>query len=148
MPRKPKAEAGPPQVGDKVYPPNSQLVHAITRVSHDGQQVDLEVPGTLLTRFRVPTDRLTFVERKPPAKTSNPFTTAEPVFDGEEILNQLHNQQLESLKQADGDIDILKAYLKKERAPKAAIEALEELTIDQHKAWKVAIGKIKKALGE
>jgi hypothetical protein len=30
----------------------------------------------------------------------------------------------------------------------AQIEALEDLAVDQHKAWKVAIGKIKKALGE
>jgi hypothetical protein len=34
-----------------------------------------------------------------------------------------------------------------QRAPKAAIEALEDLAVDQHKSWKIAIGKIKRALG-
>ena len=43
---------------------------------------------------------------------------------------------------------ILKAYLKTQHTPKAAIEALEDLTVDHRKAWKIAIGKIKKALGE
>jgi hypothetical protein len=50
--------------------------------------------------------------------------------------------------QSDDDIDILKAYPKTQRAPKAAIEALEGLTVDQHKAWKIALGKIKKVLGQ
>ena len=44
--------------------------------------------------------------------------------------------------------DILKAYLKMQCAPKAAIEALEDLTVGQHKAWKIAMGKIKKGWGE
>ena len=137
-----------PQVGDKVYPANSQLVYEINHVHHGGDEVDLHVPGTNLTRFRVRTDSLTLVERKPPAKTSNPFTTPEPVFDAGELLERIETVQRDSLKQSDDDIDILKAYLKAERAPKAAIEALEDLTVDQHKAWKIAVGKIKKALGE
>jgi hypothetical protein len=91
---------------------------------------------------------ITFVERKPPARTSNPFTSPESVFDGGELLERIETVHHDSLKQSDDDIDILKAYLKTQRAPKEAIEALEDLTVDQHKAWKMAIGKIKKALGE
>jgi len=64
------------------------------------------------------------------------------------LLKRIETVQRESLKQSDEDIDILKAYLKTQRAPKATIEALEDLTVDQHKAWKIAIGKIKKALGK
>jgi hypothetical protein len=52
----------------------------------------------------------------------------------------------ESLKRIDDDIDILKSYLKTEDAPKAAVEALEDLTIDQHKGWKAAMEKVRKAL--
>lgn len=137
-----------PQVGDKVYPPNSQMVYEISHVHVGGDEVDLHVPGTNLQRFRVRTDRLTFVERKPPVRTSNPFTSPEPVFDGGELLERIETVQRDSLKQSDDDIDILKAYLKTQRAPKEAIEALEGLTIDQHKAWKIAVGKIKKVLGE
>jgi hypothetical protein len=137
-----------PQVGDKVYPPNSQTVYEISHVHVGGDEVDLQVPGTNLQRFRVRTDRLTFVERKPPARSSNPFTSPEPVFDGGELLERIETVQRDSLKQSYDDIDILKAYLKTQRAPKEAIEALEGLTVDQHKAWKIAIGKIKQVLGE
>ena len=145
---KPTAREAPPQVGDKVYPPNSQMLYEISHVHVGGDEVNLHVPGTNLERFRVRTDRLTFVDRKPPARTSNPFTSPEPVFDGGELLERIETVQRETLKQSDGDIDILKAYLKTQHAPKAAIEALEDLTIDQHKAWKIALGKIKKVLGE
>ena len=64
------------------------------------------------------------------------------------MLKRIETVQRESLKQSDDDIDILKAYLKTQHAPKAAIEPLEDLSVDQHKAWKSAIGKIKKVLGE
>ena len=46
------------------------------------------------------------------------------------------------------DIDILKAYLKTQHAPKATIEALEGLTVEQHVSWKKAIDRIKKLLEE
>src|ERR1700727_3332587 len=136
-----------PQVGDKVYPPNSQMLYEISHVHVGGDEVDLHVPGTNLQRFRVRTDRLTIAEHKPPARTSNPFTSPEPVFDGGELLERIETVQGESLKKSDEDIAVLKAYLKTQRAPKEVIESLEGLTIDQHKAWKIALGKIKKVLG-
>ena len=68
-----------PQVGDRVYPPRSELVYEISRVYIGGDEVDLHVPGTNLERRRVRTDTITFVERKPPARTSNPFTDPESV---------------------------------------------------------------------
>ena len=52
----------------------------------------------------------------------------EPVFDGGELLERIETVQRDSLKllkQSDDDIDILKAYLKTQRAPKPVIEALE-----------------------
>jgi hypothetical protein len=64
-----------PQVGDKVYPPNYEMVYEISKAHCGGDKIDLHVPGTNLERFRVRTDSVKFVERKPPARTSNPFTT-------------------------------------------------------------------------
>ena len=69
-----------PQVGDKVCPPRSEVVYEVSKVHVGGDEVDLHLPGTNLERFRVRTDALTYVERKPPASTSNPFNP-EPVFD-------------------------------------------------------------------
>jgi hypothetical protein len=150
-PRRKGAEAEPPpmpQVGDTVKPPRSEMVYEILHVHHGGGEVDLHVPGMNLDRFRVRTDTLTFVERKPPTRTSNPFTNPEPVVDAEEVLERIDIVRRESLQRIDDDIDILKAYLKTERVPKAAIEALESLTIDQHKSWKKAVDRIKELLGE
>jgi hypothetical protein len=137
-----------PQVGDKVRMPNAQSVLEITQVSHDGEEVNLELPNTNLEWFRVKTDKLIFVDRKPPTKTSNPFTNPDPVFDVEEILERIATVQRENLERSDGDIDILKTYLKTQHVPRAVIEALEDVTIDQHKSWKKAVAQITKLLEE
>jgi uncharacterized small protein (DUF1192 family) len=137
-----------PQVGDKVTKPRSESVLEITHVSKDGEEVNLNLPGTNLERFRVRTDTLTFVERKPPARTSNPFTHAEPVLDVGEVMKRIAVVQEENLKRLDDDIDILKTYLKTQRAPKAAIEALEGLIVQQHVSWKKTIERIEKLLEE
>jgi hypothetical protein len=143
-PRKKTAAPEPPpmpQVGDKVKPARSEMVYEILRVYDDGE-VDLQVPGMNLMRFRVRPESLTFVERKPPVRSSNPFTTPEPVFDAGEILERIATIQEDNLKRLDDDIDILKAYLKTQRAPRAAIEALEGLTVEQHVSWKKAVDRI------
>ena len=41
-----------------------------------------------------------------------------------------------------------KAYLKTQHAPKAVVEALEGLTVEQHVSWKKAVERIKKQLKE
>jgi hypothetical protein len=84
----------------------------------------------------------------PPARTANPFSNPEPVFDTDEILERIAAVKEENLKRLDDDVDILKAYLKTQRAPKAAIEALEGLTVEQHVSWKKAVGRIEKLLEE
>jgi hypothetical protein len=148
-PRKKTAAPEPspiPQVGDKVRPYSSEMVYEISKVHYGGDAVDLHVPGTNLQRFRVPVDNITYVERKPPARTSNPFTNPEPTFDAGEVLERITTVKEENLKRLDDDIDILKAYLKTQQAPRAAIEVLEGLTVEQHVSWKKAIERIKKLL--
>ena len=66
-----------PHVGDKVIPERSDSVWVVSHVSSDGKEVNLNLEGTNLDRFRVRADTLKFVDRKGPAKTSNPFTIAE-----------------------------------------------------------------------
>ena len=77
---------------------------------------------------------------------SNPFTTPEPTFDAAEVLERIRTVQEENLQRLDDDLDILKAYLKTQHTPKAAIDALERLTVEQHVSWKKAIDGIKKLL--
>jgi hypothetical protein len=149
-PRKKDAapEAPPtPQLGDKVKPGRSVLTYEISNVHYGGKEVDLHVPGTNMQRFRERVDNLTFVERKPPARTSNPFTNPESLIDAGEVMERISTVKDENLKRLDDDIDILKAYLKTQHAPKAAIEALEGLTVEQHVSWKTMVDRMKKLLG-
>jgi hypothetical protein len=115
-------------------------------VSQDGTEVNLYVPDTTLERYRVRTGTLTYVERKPPAKISNPFTQPEPTFDAYEVLERIAIVQRENLQRLDNDIDTLKAYLKAQGVPKAVISVLEGLTVEQHVAWQKAIEKIEELL--
>src|SRR4030088_1403589 len=130
-PRKQTAAPDPPQVGDKVRPGRSEMVYEISHVSKEGDEVNLHVPGTKLQRFRVPVSDLTFVERKAPARTSNPFTNPEPTLDIAEVLEKFATVQRENLQRLDDDIEILTKYLKAEDAPKAAISILEGMSNEQ-----------------
>jgi hypothetical protein len=135
-----------PRVGDKVTMPRAKSILEITHVNKDGDEVNLSLPGTNLEWFRVNSATLTFVERKPPAKTSNPFTTPEPVIDASGVLERIAAVKEENLKRLDDDVDVLKAYLKTQHAPQAAIEALEGLTVEQHVSWKKVLERIKNLL--
>ena len=150
-PRKKPTEPEPPivpRVGDKVTFPHASSVLEVDEVSRDGSEVTLRRPGTNLQWFRIKASDLTYVDRKAPARTSNPFTTPEPTFDPAEVLERTRAVQEENLQRLDDDLDILKAYLKTQHTPKAAIEALERLTVEQHVSWKKAIDGIKKLLTE
>jgi hypothetical protein len=137
-----------PRLANKVKPARSEMVYEINHVHLGGDEVDLYVPGTNLMRFRVRADSLTFVERKIPTKTSNPFTTPEPTFDIGEVLERIHAVEEDNLKRSDEHLDILKAYLETQYVPKTVTEALESLTVEQHVIWKKTIKKIENLLGK
>jgi hypothetical protein len=149
-PRKKAAapEAPPaPQVGDKVRPDQSVMVYEIPKVHHGGEEVDLHVPGTNLMRFRMPLERITFVERKPPARISNPFTTPEPAFDSGEVLERIRTVERDNLQRLKEDVAILTKYLKTQDVPKA-IDALEGLNSEQQESWKTTVERIEELLEE
>jgi hypothetical protein len=89
--KKPAAPELPmvPRVGDKVRLPGSRSLLEITHVYYLGCEVNLELPGTNLEWFRVKADTLTYVERKPPAKSSNPLTNPEPVIATAEVMERM-----------------------------------------------------------
>jgi hypothetical protein len=79
----------------------------ISNVHYGGNEVDLQVPGTNMQCFRERVDNLTFVERKPPARTSNPFTDPEPSFDAGEVLERIRTIERENIQRLADDIAIL-----------------------------------------
>jgi hypothetical protein len=124
------------------------MVYEISRVSDDGAEVNLHVPGTNLERFRVRTETLNFIERKPPARTTNPFTDPEPTFDAGEVLERIRTVQQENVKRLKDDIAILTKYLQTQDAPKAVLGALEALRSEQRESWRTAIEKVEDLLEE
>jgi len=82
-PRKKPAEPKPPivpRIGDKVIMQGSKYVRQISRVYLGDDEFDVELPGTNLEWFRVKTDTLTFVERKPPARGNHCLDQREPTL--------------------------------------------------------------------
>jgi hypothetical protein len=120
-----------PQVGDKVIPERSEATYVITGIRSGGEYVDLELPGTNLTRFHVDVSTLKFVDRvqRKPA----PNLDVEVRFD---II------QRENLKRLDDDVALLMKYLKTQGAPKAAIDVLEALRSEQRESWYTAAERI------
>jgi hypothetical protein len=144
-PRKKTAAPEPPpmpQVGDKVKPARSEMVYEISKVHVGGDEVDLHVPGTNLERFRVRTDSITFVERKPPA-----FTNPEPTFDAGEVLKRIRAVERQSSQRLDDDIAILTKYLKTQDVPKAVIDALDGLSSNRRESWKDCGQKDRRIVG-
>src|SRR5215471_6093339 len=105
-PKKPTEPDPPmvPRVGDKVTIPRASSILEVEHVASDGTEVTLRRPGTNLQWFRVPVETLTYVERQPPTKTSNPFTSPEPVIDTAEVLERIDTVRRESLKEIDDDV--------------------------------------------
>jgi hypothetical protein len=53
------------------------MVYEISHVHYGGYEVDLRSKINLI-HFRAPIDKLTFVERKRPVRTSSPLSNPEP----------------------------------------------------------------------
>jgi|ERR1700733_2833526 len=129
------------QVGNRVIPEGSDSEWKITSVRSEGKFVDLELPGTYLTRFRQDASTLKFTDRVAPK-------TPEPSCDTSAISERIAAVQRENLQRLDDDIAILVKYLKTEGAPSAAIDALETLSNEAHASWQATIERIEELIEE
>jgi hypothetical protein len=129
-----------PQVGDRVIPERSDSVWKITGVRSESS-VDLELPGTYLTRFRQDVSTLKFVDE---AVTKIP----EPSRDTAAIFERIATIQRENLQRLDDDIAILTKYLKTENASKDVLQALESLSNELHTSWQAAVERIEELMEE
>jgi hypothetical protein len=127
-----------PQVGDRVIPERSDSEWKITSVRSEGKYVNLELPGTSLTRFNVDVNTLKFTDRVTPK-------APEPAHDTSAIFERVAAIQRENLQRLDDDIAILTKYL---NAPKAAIDTLETLSNEAHASWQAAVERIEELLEE
>jgi hypothetical protein len=130
-----------PQIGDRVIPERSDSEWKITSISASGKYVDLELPGTYLTRFHQDVATLKFTDRVAPK-------TPEPVHDTSAIFERISAIQRENLQRLDDDIAILTKYLKTEGASREVMEALETLSNEQHASWQAAVQRIEELIGD
>src|ERR1700722_18433225 len=134
LPLAPPSPPPMPQVGDRVILVGSDSEWKITSVRSEGKYVDLELPGTYLTRFRQDVSTLKFVDRVA-------SKTPEPSRDTSAISERIATIQRENLQRLDDDIAIMVKYLKTEGASKAVTDALETLSNEVHANWQVAVDR-------
>jgi hypothetical protein len=127
-----------PQIGDRVIPERSDSVWKIMSVRSESS-VDLELPGTYLTRFRQDVSTLKFVD-EPVVKAP------EPSRDTSAILERIATIQQESLQRMDDDIAILTKYLKTEGASRGVMDVLDHLSNEQHASWQAAVERIEELM--
>jgi hypothetical protein len=127
-----------PQVGDRVIPERSESVWKIMRVRSESS-VDLELPGTYLTRFRQDVSTLKFVD-EPVVKAP------EPPRDTSDISERITTVQRENLQRLDDDIAILTKYLKTAGASNDVAKVLETLSNEQHASWQAAVERIEELM--
>jgi hypothetical protein len=139
LPLAPPSPPPMPQVGDRVIPERSDSEWKITSVWPEGKYVDLELPGTKLTRFHVATDTLKFTDRIP-AKAP------EAIHDTSAIFERIATIQRENLERLDDDVAILTKYLKTEGASKGVLQALDTLSNEQHASWQAAMERIEELM--
>ena len=127
-----------PSLGERVNIGSSGTVFSITRVSD--KDVDLQLPGTNIERFRVPVDDLRYLDApKEPSRSSKP---AKPAINLEEVRERIATTQQSSIDQFSGDIAILKRYLKSKGIDQDALDELDDLCNDTEKRWHAAVDTI------
>jgi hypothetical protein len=103
--------------------------------------VDLDFPGTYLTRFHVNIDDLEFVQL---AARKNPQSAR----SGLNVSERIESVQQENLQRLDDDIAVLTKYLMTQDAPKGVLEVLETLSNEQHASWQSAVDRIEELMGD
>jgi hypothetical protein len=138
------SEVRTPTVGERVTLGNSPTVFTITRATPTGRDVDLQLPGTTIERFRVPFDDLKFVD----APQSTPSKPAKLAINVEEVREHIAIAQQSSVDQFSGDIAILKKYLKSKGVDPAASKELDDFCEAMQEKWNHLVVAIANLLDE
>jgi hypothetical protein len=132
-----------PQVGDTVCIGSGEAEYRVSYVSPAGRDVNLDIPGTNLERFRVPIEDLTVTDQVP----LKPKVPAKPEIDKEDVHEHLVSAQHRSMHHFEGDIAVLKRYFKSKGVPSDSVNELDDLRMDIEDRWSGAIESIMDRLG-
>jgi hypothetical protein len=128
-----------PEVGDRVRVGTSESVWTILSVSYSGEEVNLHIPNTSLQRFRVMVSDLVYVDGPTSTKPKEP---KKPKIDTEDVHEHLVSAQHGSMDHFEGDIALLKRYLKSKGLSASVADELDTLRMDIEGRWGEAIESI------
>lgn len=123
-----------PIIGDRVTVGKGESIWTVSKVSVDGKEVGLQIPGTNLERFRVPTSDLTFLDSPEPRKPSAP---PKPKYDITEVRERIESIHQSAVEHLNGEITVLKKYLKSNDVSEDAIQELDDFVMDVQGRWGV-----------
>ncbi|HTF67393.1 MAG TPA: hypothetical protein VK638_32410 [Edaphobacter sp.] len=134
-----------PVVGDRVMVGTSDTVWTVLSISHSGKEVNLHIPDTTLQRFRVMISDLRFLDGPFAPKPREP---EKPKIDVEEVREHIASVHHSIMEHLNGEIAVLKKYLKSKRIPFSASDALDGFSETTEVGWKKAVEAIEAALGD
>ena len=134
-----------PALGGKVTIGKGESIWSVSRVSANGKEVNLEIPGTNLERFRVNVDDLNFVERTARHK---PKELAKPKIDAAEVRKRFTSARQKSTDELAHQIELLKKFLKNKRVQSSVSDELDELRMDIDDKWSVVLESLNSVLEE
>jgi hypothetical protein len=134
-----------PSLGDQVTIGKGDSIWSVSRVSTDGREVNLEIPGTNLERFRVNVDDLNFVERTTRHKPKEPEKLK---INAAEVRKRFTSARQKSTDELAHQIELLKKFLKNKGVQSTVSDELDELRMDIEDKWSVALESLNSVLGE
>ena len=131
-----------PEVGDMVRIGDRDTEYRVIYVSPNGREVNLEFPGTNLTRNRVQVSDLTFAGRVP----RRPQEPPKPKIDVEAVREDIEQTRHSILDHIQSEIARLKKSLKSKGI--SAEKALGGFAEAAETSWSLAVEEIEEKLEE
>lgn len=129
-----------PIVGDTVRIGSSDTEYRVSYVSPNGREVNLELPGTNLERYRVSVDDLNISGRAARKAKEAP----KPSIDAEAVRERIEEAGHSIIEHLNEEVSALKKFLRSKGV--SAGEALDEFTEATEASWKATIDVIQATL--
>ncbi|HEY2038425.1 MAG TPA: hypothetical protein VGG95_02100 [Edaphobacter sp.] len=131
-----------PEIGDMVRIGDRDTEYRVIYLSPNGREVNLEFPGTNLTRNRVQVSDLTFAGHVP----RRPKEPPKPRIDAEAVREDMEQMQHAILDHLQGEVARFKKSLKSKGI--SIDEALDEFVEDTGEHWNKIVEAIEEKLEE
>jgi len=126
--------SGLPNIGDQVRIDGSETIYLVTAISPDDREVNLNLPGTNLERYRVSVDDLDYVQRVARAQ-SGKSRPPKPTWTVEQVRKEIEKAKVSTEESLERELSILNKYLKDKGVPSVVADELEKMSQDVQSGW-------------